>query len=89
VTLPQALLAILPPANNLLIELLKNTSLASLITISEMTFEGQILRSGTLRTAEIFGLLLVLYFLVASSVTVFMRGLERRLAIGRDHGGVR
>jgi hypothetical protein len=32
---------------------------------------------------------LVLYFLVASSVTVFMRGLERRLAIGRDHGGVR
>lgn len=89
VTLPQALLAILPPANNLLIELLKNTSLASLITISEMTFEGQILRSGSLRTAEIFGLLLVLYFLVAMAVTALMRGLERRLAFGRDYGGIR
>ncbi|KOQ55685.1 amino acid ABC transporter permease, partial [Achromobacter xylosoxidans] len=62
IVVPQAIPAMLPPAGNLLIELLKNTALVSLITITDLTFRGQLLRSETLRTTEIFTLMLLLYF---------------------------
>lgn len=45
IVVPQAIPAMLPPAGNLLIELLKNTALVSLITITDLTFRGQLLRS--------------------------------------------
>lgn len=89
IVLPQAALGMLPPFGNLLIELLKNTALVSLITLSDLTFQGQILRAATLRSGEIFGLLLLIYFLLALSITFGIRRLERKLAIGRDYGGVR
>ena len=88
IILPQALLAMLPPFGNLLIELLKSTALVSLITLSDLTFQGQLLRTATLRSAEIFSLVLILYFLVAQVIAHGMRWLERRLAVGRDHGGL-
>jgi polar amino acid transport system permease protein len=84
VTVPQAAIAMLPPAGNLLIELLKSTALVSLITLSDMTFRGQLLRAETLRTTEIFGLLLVMYFAIALVLTYFVRMLERRLTRGRQ-----
>ena len=79
IILPQAVPAMLPPAGNLLIELLKNTALVSLITIADMTFRGQLLRSATLRTTAIFGLMLLLYFAVALLITGAVRLLERKV----------
>ena len=78
---PQAIPAMLPPAGNLLIELLKNTALVSLITITDLTFRGQLLRSETLRTTEIFTLMLLLYFAVALLITAGVRLLERRVRV--------
>ena len=89
IILPQALLTMLPPFGNLLIELLKSTALVSLITLSELTFAGQVLRSATLRSAEIFILVLILYFLAAQIINYGIGWLERRLARGRDYGGLR
>jgi polar amino acid transport system permease protein len=89
IVLPQALLAMLPPFGNLLIELLKSTALVSLITLNDLTFQGQLLRSATLRSGEIFGWVLLLYFLLALAISQIVRGWERWLAIGRDHGGLR
>lgn len=88
IILPQALIAMLPPFGNLLIELLKSTALVSLITLSDLTFQGQLLRTATLRSAEIFTLVLILYFLAALVITYGVRWLERRLSVGRDYGGV-
>ena len=87
IILPQAVLPMLPPFGNLLIELLKSTALVSLITLGDLTFQAQLLRGATLRSAEIFTLVLCLYFLVALAISRSMRWLERRLAFGRDHGG--
>ncbi len=84
VTVPQAAIAMLPPAGNLLIELLKSTALVSLITLSDLTFRGQLLRAETLRTTEVFGLLLAIYFAIALVFTFFVRLLERRLTRGRQ-----
>lgn len=83
VVVPQAVVAMLPPFGNLLIELLKATALVSLITLSDLTFEGQILRASTGETANIFALVLVLYFLMAGVITLAIRGLERRIAPDR------
>lgn len=79
VLVPQALPAMLPPGGNLLIELLKNTALVSLITITDLTFRGQLLRSETLQTVQIFSIMLGMYFAVALLITALVRWLEHRV----------
>ncbi len=87
VVLPQAVVAMLPPAGNLLIELLKSTALVSMITVSDLTRVGMFLRDDTLRTAEIFGLLLAIYFGLSLLITAAVRGLEKWMSRGLDYGG--
>lgn len=89
ILLPQALPAMLPPAGNLAIELLKNTALVSLITITELTFTAQLLRAERLHSAEIFTMVLALYFAVALCITAGMRALERRASRGLERGAAR
>jgi polar amino acid transport system permease protein len=79
IVFPQAARSMLPPAGNLLIELLKSSALASMITLSDLTFQGQVLRASTLRTFEIFGLVLLLYFALAQLIAYGVRRLERAL----------
>jgi len=88
IILPQALLAAIPPGTNLLIELLKNTSLVSLITLSDLSFRARQLDQATFQTLEIFSLALVMYFIMAQAINLGMRALERRLARGRMRGGL-
>lgn len=88
IILPQALLAAIPPGTNLLIELLKNTSLVSLITLSDLAFRARQLDQATFMTLEIFAMALVMYFIMAQAINVAMRLLERRLSRGRMQGGL-
>jgi polar amino acid transport system permease protein len=83
VILPQAFVMMLPAFGNLQIELLKGTSLVSLITLSDLTFQATLLRSSTFRNTEIFSLLLIMYFLIAWPLTRGVRWLEHRLSVGR------
>jgi polar amino acid transport system permease protein len=83
VILPQAFLIMLPTFGNLLIELLKGTSLVSLVTITDLTYQGVLLNTTTLKTTEIFSLMLVMYFVIAMPLTMGVRWLERRASIGR------
>ncbi|MBT9258797.1 MAG: ectoine/hydroxyectoine ABC transporter permease subunit EhuC [Clostridiales bacterium] len=84
IILPQAWPVMLPSLGNLLIELLKGTSLVSLITLSDLTFQGMSLRTTYARDELlIFGILLVIYFTIALLSTLFIRYLERRAAVGR------
>lgn len=83
VILPQAFLRMLPPFGNLIVELIKGTALVSLITLSDLTFQGMVLRTTTMQTTEIFTLLLILYFIMIYPCTLGMRWLERRMSIGR------
>src|SRR5690606_5321423 len=88
VILPQAFVAMIPPWGNLFIELLKSTSLVSLITLSDLAFKAQQLNQNTLRTAEIFGLVMLIYLGISVLVTLGMRALERRAARGLRRGRV-
>lgn len=80
VILPQALVAMLPSFGNLLIELVKATSLVSLITITELTFSGRQMVVTTGKSMEIWTLVLILYFLMAYPLTWLVRGAERYAA---------
>lgn len=78
IILPQAMVRILPPFGNLLIELLKATSLVSLITLSDLTFQALSLRQAVGRSTELFGLLLIVYFSISYPLTLGVRWLENR-----------
>ncbi|RWQ37708.1 MAG: ectoine/hydroxyectoine ABC transporter permease subunit EhuC [Mesorhizobium sp.] len=82
VILPQAVVFMLPSFGNLAIELMKGTAVASLITVSELTFQAQVVRGQTGDTAMPFLLILVTYLLIASVLVSFVRWLERRFGRG-------
>jgi len=87
VILPQALLFMLPTFCNNAIELLKATSVVSLISLADMTFQANIVRSQTGNTLIPFATILILYFAFAMIIAFSIRALERRMARGLD--GVR
>jgi polar amino acid transport system permease protein len=78
VILPQALEAMLPPFGNLIVELLKSTSLISLITIRELAFEGRELERNTGQVVQSYVLVLLIYFALAFPLTRIVKRLERR-----------
>ncbi len=80
IVLPQAMINALPLATNLMIELLKGTSLVSLITLSDLTFRARQLDEATFRTAEVFGLTLLIYFVLAQIIASVMRHFEWRVS---------
>ncbi len=84
IILPQALLAMLPPFGNLLIELLKATSLVSLITLTDLTFAGSTMIASTGRAGQVWGLVLLLYLAMALPLNWLVRRLEARLSIYRQ-----
>ena len=84
VILPQALVIMLPPLGNYLIDLLKCTSLVSLITIQDLMSTAIILNNNSLRTTEIFSLVLLMYFLMAFPLSRGVKRLEKKMAAGRS-----
>src|SRR6266404_182623 len=89
IVLPQAMVAMIPPWGNLFIELLKATALVSLITISDLAFKAQEMNQTTMKTIDIFTLVLLIYLAISLTITIAMRLLEtaasRGLARGRAH----
>jgi len=78
---PQALLKMLPPWGNLLIELLKATALVSLISVTDLMFEAKMINNRTYLSAQTFGTALIIYYMIARLIiTPGIRWMERRLA---------
>jgi polar amino acid transport system permease protein len=83
VLLPQATLLALPPFGNLFVELLKLTSLTSLITLHDLTFQAQSINAVLFRTGPILGIILVIYAMGSSLIDAGMDRLEHRLGAWR------
>lgn len=77
ILIPQAIPIMLPSFGNVLIDLFKNTSLVSLVTVAELTFIGQQVRTTTGQTLTVYLFLMVVYFLVSSALGWLVRRLER------------
>lgn len=83
VILPQAFILMLPNLGNQLIELFKSTSLVALITLTDLTYQADVLNATTLQTTQIYTALLVIYFVIAWPMTKGIQILERKLTEGR------
>jgi polar amino acid transport system permease protein len=68
VVAPQAMTIFVRPWGNLMIQLLKATSLVSLITIADLTYRAYQLHQLTMRTVPIFGAVLIIYFVMAQCI---------------------
>lgn len=84
ILLPQAVPAMLPPMGNIMVDLLKNSSLVSLVTVADLTFNAGLIRTSTGETALIYGIILVLYFILSLVISTVIALLERRFAPSRE-----
>lgn len=82
IEIPQAWPEMIPPFNNLLIELLKGTALVSVISVADMTFAANLSRLASNESAPAYTLLLISYFIIAFVLTRGMRLLERQAKAG-------
>ncbi|MET7853929.1 ectoine/hydroxyectoine ABC transporter permease subunit EhuC [Streptomyces avermitilis] len=82
IILPQAWPEMVPPFNNLLIELLKGTALVSVLGVGDITFAAQLVRNATGQSAPVYTVILVMYFVLAFLLTRVMRLVERRAKAG-------
>jgi polar amino acid transport system permease protein len=89
VLIPQAVVEMMPPFGNLVVQNMKDSALVSLITLSDLTFKAQTIRNETLQTVPIYVITLLLYFLLALVLTGIMKWLERILTTASGREGVR
>ncbi len=78
VILPQAIRMMLPEFGNYLIQMLKATSLVSIISLADITYVGLLYRDANISEGvAVFTMLLVLYFIIALPLIGLTRWLER------------
>ncbi len=81
VVLPQALRIVVPPLVNNLIALLKDSSLASVVALVELTLAGQRVSAETFQPIPVLTTIALVYLSLTTVMTVFTDILERRLRL--------
>ncbi|MCE7029995.1 amino acid ABC transporter permease [Jiella avicenniae] len=81
VVLPQAAKIAVAPTVGFLVQLIKGTSLASIIGFVELTRAGQIINNATFVPFKVFGLVAILYFVICWPLSLLARWMERRFAV--------
>jgi polar amino acid transport system permease protein len=83
VILPQAARIATPPTVGFLVQVLKNTSLASVVGFVELTRAAQVINNSLYQPFLVFGIAGALYFALCYPLSRWARALERRLNVGR------
>jgi polar amino acid transport system permease protein len=83
VILPQALRIAIPPTVGFLVQVVKNTSLASAIGFIELTRAGQIVNGATFRPFLVYVCVAAIYFAICFPLSLWSQQLERKLHVAR------
>jgi polar amino acid transport system permease protein len=83
VILPQALRIATPPTVGFMVQIVKNTSLASVVGFVELARAGQIINNSLFEPFVVYMLVAGLYFLLCFPLSWWARKLENRLLAGR------
>jgi polar amino acid transport system permease protein len=83
VILPQAARIATAPTVGFMVQVVKNTSLASIIGFVELTRAGQIVNNSTFQPFLVFLFVGAIYFAICYPLSVASRVLERRLHVAR------
>ncbi|NML48542.1 amino acid ABC transporter permease [Ramlibacter sp. G-1-2-2] len=81
VILPQALRIAVPPTVGFLVQVVKGTALASVIGFVELTKAGTMITNATFRPFLVYGCVALLYFALCYPVSLYARGLEKKLNV--------
>lgn len=83
VILPQAVRIATPPTVGFMVQVVKNTSLASIIGFVELTRAGQIVNNSTFQPFLVFVIVAAIYFAICYPLSIASRALERRLHVAK------
>ncbi|MDI5929710.1 amino acid ABC transporter permease [Rhizobium leguminosarum] len=82
VILPQALRIATPPTVGFMVQIIKNTSIASLVVgYAELSYNAKIINNSTFQPFLYFGIAALMYFAVCYPLSVQSRALERKLNV--------
>ncbi|HXV70865.1 MAG TPA: amino acid ABC transporter permease [Acidimicrobiia bacterium] len=81
IVLPQAVRNMLPALGNDLISLMKDTSLASVLAVREVTQMARLYSGSSFRFRESFFILVIIYVVLTLILSLALRWYERRIAI--------
>ncbi|NPD16058.1 amino acid ABC transporter permease [Xinfangfangia sp. D13-10-4-6] len=82
VILPQALKIATPPTVGFLVQIIKNTSLASVIGFIELAQAGKVVNNAIFEPLPIFLIVACFYFAMCFPLSMWSRSLERKLHVG-------
>lgn len=83
VRLPIMFRFVLPSLGSAFISLFKDTSLASVIAVPELTYGAQYINFTTFRIVEVYSIVTPMYLVTGYSITFVLQRLERHFAIYR------
>lgn len=81
VVLPQALRISTPSTVGFMVQIVKSTSLASVIGLAEMTYIGKLINNSTFRPFTTYLVIAVLYFCLCYPLSWLAKRLERKLNV--------
>ncbi|MBO1074889.1 amino acid ABC transporter permease [Roseomonas marmotae] len=81
IVLPQAVRIALPPTVGFLVQLIKATSLTSMIGFVELTRAAQVINNAVFHPFTIFGLVGLVYFILCWPLSIYSRRMEQKLAL--------
>ncbi len=79
VVLPQAVAWMIPPLTNDMVGLIKNSSLASTITVEELSLRATAVVSATFRPFEVYAAVATIYVVLTLATSALSHQLERRM----------
>ncbi|MDR6215545.1 amino acid ABC transporter permease [Paracidovorax wautersii] len=82
VVLPQAVRIATPPTVGFMVQIVKNTSLASIVGFIELVRAGQLINNSIFQPFLVYLLIAVIYFALCFPLSVWSRRLEQRLQFG-------
>jgi polar amino acid transport system permease protein len=79
VVFPQAFRTIMPPLGNDFIAMIKDSSLVSVLGVTDITQLGKVTAAGNFRYFETYNVVALIYLMMTISLSLLLRRLERRL----------
>jgi polar amino acid transport system permease protein len=83
VRLPTMFRVVLPSLSNTFVSLFKDTSVASVIAVPELTYGAQWINFNTFRFVEVYAVVTPMYLVTGYTILFLLRRLEHRYGIGR------
>ena len=83
IRLPTMFRIVLPSLSNTFVSLFKDTSVASVIAVPELTYGAQWINFNTFRFVEVYAVVTPMYLITGYTILLLLRRLERRYAVGR------